>query len=119
MDLITEEVPLQYGLAPWGATAKTVVLRQARLQDTYAAVAAVEMPADMVGSARIAYQMAIDDAQVLAQIDSVDGNEPPALSLLAQFVHPDDMAALRTASELIKKKQRGESEPSPSSAPSK
>jgi hypothetical protein len=119
MNLVTETVELQYGLAPWSATAKLCVLRQARLQDVYAAVAAVEMPDDMAGAARIAYQMAIDDAQLLAQIDSVDGTEPPAVSLLAQLIHPDDMSALRIAAESVKKKQRGESEHSPTPEPSK
>lgn len=120
MDLITEEVPLQYGLAPWSATAKTVVLRQARLQDVYVAVAAVEMPDDdATGPVRIAYQMAIEDAQVLAQVDTIDGAEPPALSRLRTLLHPDDMALLRIAAEGIKKKQRGASAPSPNSEPSK
>jgi hypothetical protein len=119
MDLITQEVPLQYGLAPWSVTAKTVVLRQATLQDVYVAVAAVEMPDDMAGAGRIAYQMAIDDAQILAQVDRIDGNEPPEVRLLAQLIHPDDMSSLRAAAEVIKKKQRGESEPSPTPEPSK
>ena len=120
MDLITEEVPLQYGLAPWSATAKTVVLRQARLQDVYVAVSAVDLPDETaMGPVRVGYQMAIEDAQVLAQIDRIDGNEPPEVRLLAQLIHPDDMASLRLAAELIKKKQKGGSALSPIPEPSK
>lgn len=115
MQLVTETVELQYGLAPWSATAKTVVMRQATLQDVYEAVAVVDMPDDMTGGRRIAYQMRIDDAQLLAQIDSIDGVEPPELALLVELVHPDDMTLIRNAGEAIKKKQRGESAPSPSS----
>lgn len=115
MNLVTETVELQYGLAPWSATAKVVVMRQATLQDVYEAVAAVDMPEDMTGGRRIAYQMRIDDAQLLAQIDSIDGAEPPPLERLAQLLHPDDMTLIRNAGEVIKKKQKGESAPSPSS----
>lgn len=120
MQLVTETVELQYGLAPWSATAKTVVMRQAVLQDVYEAIGVVDVPGDDASAGnRIAYQMAIEDAQVLAQIDTIDGAEPPALSVLRTLLHPDDMALLRVAAEGIKKKQRGASAPSPSSEPSK
>lgn len=118
--LVTEPVELQYGLAPWSATAKKVVLRQAVLQDVYEAIGVVDVPGDDASAGnRIAYQMAIEDAQVLAQVDTIDGAEPPPLSVLRTLLHPDDMALLRVAAEGIKKKQRGASAPLPSSEPSK
>ena len=102
--------------------AMVAVLRPATLADVYAAAAAVSVP-DAVGTdkaANVAYQMAIDDAQVLCQIERLgELGELPGIPALVAAIDPDDMALLRAGAERLKKKLR-QSKPGspPGDAPS-
>ncbi len=88
-----------------------VVLRPARLADTYRAMSLVDIPeadakdGDRVTPAGLAYQLAVDDMQVLCQIVECEGVEPVNLPALSDDLSPDDMAALREAAAKIKKKR--------------
>lgn len=109
MSNVTETVPLDLGIVVAGIHHLDAELRAARLADIYSAAAAVAVPSDISTdeSARIAYQMAVDDAQVLAQIAKLGDLDPlPSLQVLIAEIDPDDMALLRAAAERLKKKLR-------------
>lgn len=89
-------------------------LRPATLADTYAAAGAVPVP-DALGddnpasakSANIAYQMAVEDANVLSQIERLgELATVPDIPTLVAGLDPDDMAVLRQAAALLKKRLR-------------
>ena len=105
MSTIRETCLLELGFQ--GAT--VAVLRPASLADVYAAAAAVPVP-DSLGedkAANVAYQMAIEDAQVLCQIESLGALDPvPGVADLVAALDPDDMALLRQAADRLKKKLR-------------
>lgn len=89
------------------------VLRPARLADVYAAIELVSVPADVAGDARArtAYQLAVDDAQVLLQVQDRDGQPVADLPALRDELSPDDMQALREAADRLKKKRRSSNAP--------
>lgn len=105
MSTIRETCLLELGFQ--GAT--VAVLRPASLADVYAAAAAVPVP-DSLGedkAVNVAYQMAIEDAQVLYQIESLGALDPvPGVADLVAALDPDDMALLRKAADRLKKKLR-------------
>lgn len=105
MSTIRETCLLELGFQ--GET--VAVLRPASLADVYAAAAAVPVP-DSLGADKavnVAYQMAIEDAQVLCQIESLGALEPvPGVAVLVAALDPDDMALLRSAADRLKKKLR-------------
>lgn len=105
MSTLRESCTLELGVLG----ALVAVLRPATLADIYAAAAAVPVP-DAVGTdkaANVAYQMAIDDAQVLLQIESLGELESvPTVAELVEVIDPDDMALLRAAADRLKKKLR-------------
>lgn len=122
MAAITECCPLVVGLDFGDQVAMAATLRAARLQDAYDAVLVVPVPEDMGANApaRVAYQMAIDDAEVLAQIESLEGIATlPSLQELIAVVDPDDMALLKAAAKALKKKRIASRSASPASAASK
>lgn len=93
-----------------------VVLRPARIADAYLAAELVAVPGaaaepgGMSTQQRVAYQVQLDDMAVLAQIVSVDGElfvpGTETLPELVDTLSPDDMALLRDAAEVLKKKRR-------------
>lgn len=108
MGAIREVVALSAGIVVSDRTFFDVVLRPALLTDTYRATELVPVPADLDSpQARVAYQMRIDDAVVLCQIEALgdlEGIDVPGPDELAQQLEPDDMAALRVAAARVKKK---------------
>ena len=128
MEPITESGELEFGIVVGGQTHRVFVLRAAVLSDSYRAVEAVPLPEAIDGNApvRIAYQMAIDDAQILCQVQQLGTLEVvPGPAALAAGLDPDDMALLRGAADRLKKKLRDSrkasatsvASSSPSSAP--
>jgi len=106
---VTEKVDLDLGVVVGEACHTRAVLRAARLADTYAAAGAVAVPDDLKGNvaASIAYQMAVDDAQVLAQVVELGSLDPvPSIEALIEAIDPDDMALLRAGAARLKKKLR-------------
>lgn len=106
---LREHGELDLGVEAGGVVHREFVLRPARLADTYLAAAAVPVPDDVGTSqaARVAYQMAIDDAQVLCQLTQLGTLAPvPPVHELAAWIDPDDMAILRQAAVELKKKLR-------------
>ena len=111
----------QFGLLDLGVVVGDVVhrdytLRPATLADSYRAAAAVPVPANVADdqAARVAYQMAIDDAQILCQLEALGSLSPvPAVEALAEAMDPDDMAILRQAAAELKKKLRQSRHSSP------
>lgn len=81
-------------------------LRPATLRDTYRAAESVPVPADLAAndSARVAYQMAVDDAVILCQIVRLGTLSPvPSPAALAAELEPDDMVILRQTAADVKK----------------
>lgn len=109
MDAVTEVCDLEVGVVVAGVAHTRVVLRRARLADAYAAAAAVDIPED-IGTNRlqsVAYQLAVDDAEVLSQIEQLGNLDPlPSIQSLVAEIDPDDMALLRGAAARLKKKLR-------------
>ena len=108
MGAIREVVTLSAGIVVGDRTLFDVVLRPALLTDTYRATELVPVPEDLDNPrARVAYQMRIDDAVVLCQIEALgelEGDEVPGPGVLAEQLEPDDMALLRGAAARVKKK---------------
>lgn len=109
----TESGELEVGIIVVVSDGETIarrfLLRPARLADSYKAAACVPIPADIATNtpARVAYQMAVDDAGVLCQIVELgDLKEIPPPNELADLIDPDDMGILRAAAERLKKKLR-------------
>lgn len=106
---LRESGELEVGIAISGMVHHTFSLRPATLADVYAAAAAVPIPADLGDNepARVAYQMAIDDAQVLLQLVALGSVEPvPGVAALVAALDPEDMEVLRAAAGRLKKKLR-------------
>lgn len=105
---IRESGELPIGIVVAGAgVVRAFELRPSTLADTYAAAAAVEPPEDLAENkrAQVAYQMAINDAQILCQIERLgDLDPPPGIEALIAAIDPDDMDALRAAAQRLKKK---------------
>jgi len=108
MGAIREVVALDAGIVVGDRTYFDVVLRPALLTDTYRATETVPVPDDLDNPrARVAYQMRVDDAVVLCQIEALgelEGDEVPGPDELAAQLEPDDMALLRGAAARVKKK---------------
>lgn len=97
---------LSLGVLVADALHRAYELRPATLADTYRAAESVPVPADLAGNdaARVAYQMAIDDAVILCQLTRLGTLQPvPAPAALAAELDPDDMAELREAAREVKK----------------
>lgn len=109
MSIIREQGMLDVGVQIGESVFRSFTLRPATLADTYAAAAAVAVP-DGLGddkSANVAYQMAIDDAQILSQVAQLGELDPlPSIQELVAAVDPDDMAILRLHASMLKKKLR-------------
>ena len=106
---ITHTGSLEIGILVADRHHLAFTLRQAVLADAYAAAAAIAVPDDIDSnaSARVAYQMAIDDATILAQLTALGSLEAvPSIAALAGSLDPDDMAILRQAAAELKKKLR-------------
>lgn len=109
MSSVTETVDLDFGIIINGDCYCSLVLRAARLSDIYAAAAAVEVPDGLqdMEPVRVAYQMEVDDAQVLAQIAQLGDLDPlPSIKELVATIDPDDMTLLRAGAARLKKKLR-------------
>lgn len=108
MAAIREVAHLEVGIPVGPAVYFEAILRPATLADTYRATEAVPVPDDLTSApARIAYQVQVDDALVLCQIEALgplEGAEVPGPAALAQVIDPDDMAVLRVAAAAVKKK---------------
>lgn len=108
MGAIREVAHLETGVPIGPAVYFEAILRPATLADTYRATEAVPVPDDLTHQgARIAYQVQVDDALVLCQIEALgplEGAELPGPAELAQVLDPDDMALLRAAAAAVKKK---------------
>lgn len=113
---VREEGELELGLLVSGVAHCRFVLRPATLKDTYRAAALVPVP-DNLGddsAAKVAYQMAIDDAMVLCQVETLGTlPETPSPQALLAGIDPDDMDLLRQAAARLKKKWRASRKPSP------
>lgn len=105
--VLTETVDLDVGIVVDGVCHQRAVLRVARLSDVYAGAAAVAVPDGVKesDSARVAYQMAVDDGQILAQVVELGSLYPaPAIEVLMARIDPDDMELLRKGAVRLKKK---------------
>ena len=121
MDAIRESGELDLGVMIGGVLCRAFTIRPATLADTYRAAEAVAIPADLGKPdnepARVAYQMAIDDALILCQVESLGDLSPaPSAQTLAAELDPDDMGILRKAAESVKKKLRQSRSSSPLTA---
>lgn len=106
---IRETGELELGVLVGDVIHRAFSVRPATLADAYRAAEVVKVPADLSEntSARVAYQMAIDDAQILCQVDALGTLDPvPSPSALFAEIDPDDMAILRQAAADVKKKWR-------------
>lgn len=106
---ITVVGTLDVGILVAGVLHRDFEMRQATLADSYRAAEAVPVPADVADNqaARVAYQMAVDDAAILSQVVRLGGLDPvPGPAALAAEIDPDDMARLRQAADDVKKKWR-------------
>lgn len=109
MNKVTEQGKLPIGVMLNDGLHTEFELRPATLADTYKAAAAVPVPETLTGNdaARVAYQMAVDDAVIMSQLIRLGTLSPiPSPSVLAAELDPDDMAVLRQAAEDVKKKFR-------------
>lgn len=107
MDTITESGMLVVGVVVDGVVHRDFTVRQAMLSDAYRAAESVGVPDDVDDNKakRVAYQMAVDDAQVLWQLVSLGTLTPvPRPEALVEELDPDDMVILRKASISVKKK---------------
>lgn len=109
MSNIRESGELEVGVLVGDSVFRSFTLRPATLADSYAAAAAVPVP-DNLGadkSANVAYQMAIEDAQILCQLEQLGDLDPvPDIPALVESLDPDDMVVLRHHAALLKKKLR-------------
>jgi hypothetical protein len=106
---IRETGCLDLGVLVGGAIHRAFVLRPATLADAYRAAETVPVPLDLESdrAAQVAYQMAVDDAQVLCQVVELGTLSPlPPPAQLVALIDPDDMAILRQAASAVKKKWR-------------
>lgn len=104
---LTESIDLDVGIVVGGVCHHRAVIRVARLSDIYTGASAVAVPEDLQDNPgrRIAYQMAIDDAQVLAQVVKLGNLDPaPSIEVLIAELDPDDMSLLRAGAQRLKKK---------------
>jgi hypothetical protein len=119
---IREESELLSGVLVAGVVHTRFILRPATLADTYRAAEVVPVPDNLADdkSAKVAYQMAVDDAMILCQIETLGTLEPvPSPQALVTELDPDDMEVLRQAAYRLKKKWRASRTPSlPTAAPS-
>lgn len=109
MSAITVCGTLEFGIVVAGVVHRYFVLRSATLADVYRAAEVVAVPEDLQSNqaVKIAYQIAVDDAQVLSQLVSLGDLDPvPSPAALAAEMEPDDMALLRAAAVDVKKKLR-------------
>ena len=109
MSTLRECGELEVGVLVGELLARSFTLRPATLADTYAAAAAVPVPDNLGGdnAANVAYQMAIEDAQILCQIEALGDLDPvPDIPALVAAIDPDDMAVLRQHAAALKKKLR-------------
>ena len=107
--MMTEQGDLEIGVEIDGVTATAFVLRPPTLADTYRAAESVRVPDDVDSNkaAMVAYQMALDDAIVLCQLTYLGALSPvPSPDVLAEVLDPDDMAQLRQAASVLKKKRQ-------------
>ena len=107
MNAIYESGELELGVLVDGVVHRVFTVRPATLADSYLAAASVPVPANLADdqAARVAYQMAVDDAQILCQLDRLGALSPvPSPQALAAELDPDDMAILRQAAANVKKK---------------
>lgn len=114
---LLESGELEFGIEIENVIHRTFKLRPAILADAYRAAGAVAVPGDIDSnqSARVAYQMAIDDAQILCQLAQLGTLATiPSPAALVDLLDPDDMAILRQAAASVKKKR---AQSKPSSAP--
>ena len=104
---IRESGELELGVLVDGVVHRVFTVRPATLADTYRAAESVAVPDNLVDdqAARVAYQMAVDDAQILCQLERLGGlPSVPSPRALASELDPDDMAILRKAADSVKKK---------------
>ena len=117
MTTIREQGELEVGIVVGDSVHTRFCLRPATLADTYAAVAAVPVPDNLYDGTgdkpganpqvNVAYQMAVDDALILCQIDQLgDLARVPDIPALVAALDPDDMAILRKHAGVLKKKLR-------------
>lgn len=119
---VTVSGEMDCGVVIDGVVHRRFTLRAATLADVYRAAETVAVPEAMQAeqSARIAYQIAVDDAQVLGQLVALGELDPvPSPAALAAEIEPDDMALLRIAAAEVKKKLRASRASLPSTAASK
>ncbi len=129
---LVETDTLVYGVEVKGIRHLSFVLRPPKLADTYLATSVTVIPDDMGSNEKgkvftpeqlrnqLAYQAAIVDAMLLAQIVELGDLDPvPSLEVLVDAVHPDDMEILRAAAETLKKRCLPSSSNLPTSAKSK
>lgn len=119
MTNVREEGELELGIVVGGVAHCHFVLRPATLKDTYRAAAMVPVPDNLAddAAAKVAYQMAIDDAMVLCQVETLGTlPETPSPAVLIAEIDPDDMGELREAAARLKKKWRESRKPSPPTA---
>jgi len=107
MKPITEHCPLIIGITVGEVTAMAATLRAPRLQDAYDAARVVPVPGDMKNpQERTAYMLAIDDAELLARVSSLEGIPAvPALEFLIGNIDPEDMRLLKEAAAVLQKKR--------------
>ena len=118
MDAIRESGELDLGVMIGGVLHRAFTIRPATLVDTYRGAEAVAVPGGLDEPenrpARVAYQMAVDDAQILCQLESLGNLSPaPSVQVLVAELDPDDMAILRQAAASVKKKLRQSRSSSP------
>lgn len=118
---VTENGILEFGVVVDGIVHRNFVLRPAKLSDMYRAAESVSVPESLKTdqTAKIAYQVAFEDAQVLSQIVALGELDPvPSPVVLVGLIYPDDMDVLRGAAEDVKKKLRALRRSLPTCAPS-
>lgn len=116
MTNVREEGELLSGVLVGGVLHTRFVLRPATLADAYRAAEGVAVPDNLIDdkSAKVAYQMAVDDAVILCQLEALGTLEPvPLPQALVGELDPDDMDVLRQAAVRLKKKWRASRKPSP------
>ncbi|MDB5802263.1 MAG: hypothetical protein JWL63_3202 [Rhodocyclales bacterium] len=124
---------LDVGINVGGVVHRHFSLRVAKLSDAYVATAAVLIP-DNLGSvmqpgqavppeyaaARLAYEMQISDAMLLAQlIELGDLNPVPSIQVLMESLDPEDAEIVREKAKVLKKRRKESSASSPASDTSK
>lgn len=109
MSTLREQGELEVGVVIGESVFRSFTLRPATLNDSYAGAAAVPVP-EKLGedkSANVGYQMAVEDAQILCQIERLGSLDTvPDVPTLVAALDPDDMTILRQHAALLKKKLR-------------